>query len=230
MSAIAEINTNSAQITIKALLVLYGKYASNELGDKIVAEINQMWNEPNANLELEGKPYNIRFEITYSCVSNEEIIKLALQNTNYAVNFIRIEDKNLSERSMMGFGLGENSGHWLITDQLGESTTAAHEFGHALGLPHPEQLDFRFTGMPPIMAPRGTIVDAEFQWNPLAEPGMPGGTMRPIFRRVRATEVLEILGGFDLGILENINIGGITNHLFDEIGQPVALQQDLTFK
>jgi hypothetical protein len=226
MSVKAYINSEASQISIEAELVFYGKYAEDYLAQKIVLEINQMWNEPNAKLQLGSNIFEIVFNIKYSISDNKEVLERVLNNQDYRVNFIRIEDKNVAERSMMGFGLGENSGHWLITDQLGDSTTAAHEFGHALGLPHPDQLDFRLSGNPPIMAPRGTIVDADFQWNPLAEPGAFGGTMRPIFRRVRAGEVLQVVRGINPDEPIDFNIGKLTNHLFDEIGRPVKLNQD----
>ncbi|MCF8323994.1 MAG: hypothetical protein K9I84_03460 [Leadbetterella sp.] len=230
MSAIATINSDTSQINIEAELVFYGKYASDDLAQKIVLEINQMWNEPSAKLQLGSRLFDIVFDIKFECLDNSEVLLKVLKNKDHAVNFIRIEDKNIAERSMMGFGLGENSGHWLISDQLGESTTAAHEFGHALGLPHPDQLDFRFSGNPPIMVPRGTLVDADFQWNPLAEAGAIGGTMRPIFRRVRAGEVLQVLKNMNPESKVNVKIGKLTNQLFDEMGRPVALNQDLTFE
>jgi hypothetical protein len=80
------------------------------------------------------------------------------------------------------------------------------------------------------MAPRGTLVDADFQWNPLAEAGAIGGTMRPIFRRVRAGEVLQVLKNMNPESKVNVKIGKLTNQLFDEMGRPVALNQDLTFE
>jgi hypothetical protein len=221
MSAVAIINTETLVIEIKATLVFYGKYAEPFLAQKIVEEINTMWNEPATEYQLSGKKYKPVFNINYECLGNNNIINRCASNKDFAINFIRIEDKNTSERSMMGFGLGQNSGHWLITDQLGDSTTAAHEFGHALGLPHPNQMDYRNTGSPPIMAPRGTIVDSEFQWNPMAEVGAFGGTMRPIFRKVRYTEVLEILDNISLIAGKINNIGSLSNVLYDEIGRPV---------
>jgi hypothetical protein len=73
-------------------------------------------------------------------------------------------------------------------------------------------------------------VDADFQWNPLAEPGAFGGTMRPIFRRVRASEVLQVLKNLNPESTENLKIGKMINQLFDEMGRPVALNKDLTFE
>jgi hypothetical protein len=225
MAAVAIFDKESSQINIQAHLVFYGKYAENLLGQRIVDEINRMWNEPKASLEFPYQKFDITFSIDFECLSQDEVLQKVFGNTDFRNNFIRIEDKNIAERSMMGFGLGNNSGHWLITDQLGDSTTAAHEFGHAMGLPHPDQLDYRNTGMPPIMAPRGTIVDSEYQWNPLADAGAFGGTMRPIFRRVRAGEVLDILKGINPEKMEPLNIGNMTNMLFDEIGNPVGIQR-----
>lgn len=222
MAAIALINNLEKFINIEATLHFYGKHATAELGQKIVKEINDLWNEPKTELENEGEVYKVRFNIDFKILDKNTVVEQCLTNTSFRNNYIRLEEKNIAERSMMGFGLGENCGHWLISDQLGESTTAAHEFGHAMGLPHPDQLDYRNTGLPPMMAPRGTLVDSQFQWNPLAEAGTFGGTMRPIWRRVQASEVIEIINHIDLSGAEK-NIGKITNNLFDEIGQRVSI-------
>jgi hypothetical protein len=225
MSAIVKIDSLNKALIVKAKIYFYGKYAENELGEKIIKEITDFWNAPKTQIEIDGIPYKVMFEISQECMTISQVVEIMAVNTNYEINFVRIEDQNVSERSMMGFGLGDNSGHWIITDKLGESTTAAHEFGHAFGLPHPDQIDYRNTGLPPIMAPRGTIVDAIYQWNPLADAGMPGGTMMPAHRRVRTEEVLEVIAGRNYLDPNTSKIGKITNYFFDEIGQvanPIA--------
>src|SRR5690348_11604677 len=64
------------------------------------------------------------------------------------------------------------------------STTAAHEYGHTLGLEHPKDLDLRGKGVPGIMYPRGTLVDPQFQYDPSKPAGVTGGTMHPMCRKV----------------------------------------------
>lgn len=215
MSAIAYIEED--ELRVKATLFLYGKYAGERLAADIASEINGMWNQPLAVVPVQARYLKVRFEVHVQAVTIDEARQKMCENRSHEVNFVRVEDANMTERSMMGRGLGQNSGHWLITDQLGHSTTAAHEFGHALGLPHPEQLDYRGTGYPPLMAPRGTLVDAVFQWNPLAEPGAYGGTMNPVHRRVRQEEVLEVMARATF-TKSNFIIGEISNLFYNETG------------
>ena len=203
-----------------ANLFLYGNLADSSLAKKIEDEINRMWNQPLVIFPFGWENYKVQFRIRTEVLSLDLAGEIIQGNVSHENNFVRIGEKNIVERSMMGYGLGQNSGHWLITDNLGESTTAAHEFGQALGLPHPARLDYRFTGYPPIMAPRGTIVDSEFQWNPLADFGATGGTMNPKHRRVRQEEVLAVLAGAKKQKGNNFIIGEISNTLYNEIGEP----------
>ncbi|MEZ4900469.1 MAG: hypothetical protein R2822_01190 [Spirosomataceae bacterium] len=148
---------------------------------------------------------------------------MAYNNTDFRCNFIRLEAANYVTRSFMGFGLGDNVGHWITSDQLGESTTAPHEFGHALGLDHPTQIDYRGLGNPGIMAPRGTIVDAPLQWNPLAAAGEYGGTLRPIHRRVQAYEIEAIFEAIQFNQNGYAVIGKLSNLIFAENGEVITL-------
>lgn len=58
--------------------------------------------------------------------------------------------------------------------------------GHTLGLDHPQDLDLRGKGVPGIMYPRGTLVDAQYQYNPAGDAGDSnnGGTLHPKYRKV----------------------------------------------
>ncbi|WP_254561545.1 hypothetical protein [Dyadobacter diqingensis] len=221
MAAIASLQPDKNQIEIVSKLYLYGSEATDEIGNRVIEEINRMYNEPQATIDVEGKPMKVVFNISYKLISTAEAMLRASVNQNFRNNYIRIENENHITRSFMGFGLGDNVGHWLTTDNLGVSTTAAHEFGHSLGLDHPAQVDFRGSNTPPpIMAPRGSLVDPQYQWNPQAVAGEFGGTMNPKYRKVTAEEVRLILQDLSFENDKNLYLGQISNTLFDKTGSP----------
>lgn len=223
MSALAIRDDKTRTITIKATLIFYGSEATDELATKIVDEIKTMYQEPNATVWSDGTAYNPIFDIDYQIVSQTEALMMAQSNLNFRYNFIRLEPQNQLTRSFMGFGLGDNCGHWITSDQLGNSTTAAHEFGHALGLDHPNQTDFRNQGNPGIMAPRGTIVDANLQWNINVLPGEFGGTLNPRHRRVIDSEIQQIVDKISFNEEGYALIGKVSNVIFDEMGQVLSI-------
>ena len=181
-----------------------------------------MYNEPKATVELMGKLLQVVFNINYEIVSPFDALEMAKVNIDFQNNFIRIENENMVTRSFMGYGLGDNSGHWLTSDNLGTSTTAAHEFGHSLGLDHPANPDFRgFPSPPPIMAARGSLVDAKYQWNPLAKAGEYGGTMNPVHRKVSLEEITLIMEGLTFEETDTYYVGYLSNNLFDKKGSVV---------
>jgi hypothetical protein len=220
MSALAHLHCSEKVILVSAKLYFYGNYATDEVARKIVDEISEQYNAAKGKVKVDDDIFDVKFEIDFEVVDNIKALELATKNKNCRNNFIRIEQKNITERSFMG--LNDNVGHWIISDNLGESTTAAHEFGHALGLEHPEETDLRGYGTPPpMMAPRGTIVDTQFQWNPTVEAGEFGGTLKPIYRKVSAWEIAQIFEGKVFSEKGTINLGETSNNMFDEVGKPL---------
>jgi hypothetical protein len=222
MAALALLYPDQKVLHVYARLVFYGTEATHTAARVIVEEINRMYNAPEAVVEIAGVPYRVFFIVEYALLANEATAQFISSNKDFRNNFIRLEKANYITRSFMGFGLGDNVGHWILTDQLGISTTAAHEFGHSLGLDHPAHPDFRGSGAPPpIMAPRGSLVDPCYQWEPTALPGQTGGTMKPIHRRVTVEEIHQIVAQLHFEPDGTANVGRLTNIQFDAIGQPV---------
>jgi hypothetical protein len=113
---------------------------------------------------------------------------MVFENTNPRYNYFRIEAFAGGNISFVD-GLGCNTGYFKLDNLLNHSTTAAHEYGHTLGLDHPKILDIRGQGVPGIMYPRGTIVDPPFQYSPVARPLEPGGTINPFTRKVLQSDI-----------------------------------------
>ncbi len=149
-----------------------------------------MWNEPNATVQLKGEQYNVVFDIKgylFNWLKPEDIF----DNRNPKNNYFRVEDAVQGNISFVD-GLGCNTGIFLTENLYVGSTTAAHEYGHTIGLDHPHNLDIRGEGVPGIMYPRGTLVDAPYQYDPQVPAGQKGGTMYPIHRKVRQQDIAAL--------------------------------------
>lgn len=183
----AEINIAQDTITIYSHIITYGTCADEEITHRISDEIEMMWNEPNATIYLNHNYYRIIFKITSELKKNISELEV-LQNTNPRNNYFRIEQFVHGDISFVD-GLGCNTGYFKLDNLYLGSTTAAHEYGHTLGLDHPKELDIREQGVPGIMYPRGTLVDADFQYDPSRPAGVTGGTMHPIHRKVKQQDI-----------------------------------------
>ena len=186
----AELNPSAGTIIIHSHIILYGNAAYDELAAEICEEIESMWNEPKALIGIRDREYMVSFRI--SAEVKKEITDIEVyQNTDPRNNYFRVEEFVHGNISFVD-GLGSNSGYFKLENLYKGSTTAAHEYGHTLGLPHPDHLDIRGQGVPGIMYPRGTLVDAMYQYEPHKPAGVTGGTMHPMHRRVKAEDIHDL--------------------------------------
>ena len=183
----AEIDIHHHQLIIYSNIITYGNGTDPRITESIKEEIETMWNEANGSLMFNHLKLNVIFKI--NAFTNPFIDPIEIyQNTNPRNNYFRIEEFVHGNISFVD-GLKCNSGYFKLENLYKGSTTAAHEYGHTLGLDHPHVLDIRGKGVPGIMYPRGSLVDAIFQYDPSKPAGIPGGTMHPMHRKVTQLDI-----------------------------------------
>jgi hypothetical protein len=186
----AELDIANRRLIIHSHIITYGNAASEEITEQMREEIETMWNEPRASIRLNQGYFQVVFRTT--AAFHPEITELEiLQNVDPANNYFRIEEYAHGNISFVD-GLGSNSGYFKLENLYKGSTTAAHEYGHTLGLDHPRILDIRGQGVPGIMYPRGTLVDPQYQYDPTRPAGVTGGTMHPMYRKVRQQDIEDL--------------------------------------
>lgn len=192
----AELQPLKNLLVIHAELIFYGDAANDTLSFQIAKDIEDHWNETRGTVRISQHRYYVSFNIKgmyNSSLTPSEVY----ENTNPRNNYFRIEEYAKGNISFVD-GINSNTGYFKLENLLNNSTTAAHEFGHTLGLHHPHRLDIRGKGTPGIMYPRGTLVDPEFQYYPDVAPGEKGGTLNPFTRRVLQNDIDDLhLGRLD---------------------------------
>ncbi len=183
----AELKWHSNQLDIYAVLLIYGDAATDEIANFIAADIAHFWNDVNGKVIINHKALDVRFNIEGVWAKNLQP-QMVYENTNPRNNYFRIEEFASGNISFVD-GINSNTGYFKLDNLLNKSTTAAHEFGHTIGLDHPDDLDIRGKGAPGIMYPRGTIVDNIYQYDINAAPATNGGTINPFTRKVLQTDI-----------------------------------------
>ena len=177
-----EIISGKELLVIHASLFFYGRAATDNLSRQIAEDIAQHWNQPESCVKIRQQLYQVHFDLE-GIFAPWLTPPMVYENTNPRNNYFRIENESPVEVSFVD-GIGCNTGYFKLANLLQSSTTAAHEYGHSIGLEHPDVLDIRGKGIPGIMYPRGTIVDQPYQYNPAAQLGEPGSTINPHTRKV----------------------------------------------
>lgn len=209
----AEINIHQKQLILRSHIITYGRAADEALTEQIRDEIETMWNEPRGVVMIDQIPVQVVFFITAHL--QKDITDLEVyQNLNPRNNYFRIEEYAHGNISFVD-GLGCNSGYFKLENLYKGSTTAAHEYGHTLGLDHPKILDIRGQGVPGIMYPRGTLVDPQFQYDPSKPAGVTGGTMHPMYRKVKQEDIDHLQLPRLLKRTKTAIIGAFTNVYYD---------------
>lgn len=130
---------DTQQLVITSCIITYGNAADTALTEMIRDEIETMWNEPKAVLFIEGYELLIRFKITAEYQPGISPVDI-YQNLDPRNNYFRIEEFAHGNISFVD-GLGCNTGYFKLENLYKGSTTVAHEYGHTLGLEHPQDLD-----------------------------------------------------------------------------------------
>jgi hypothetical protein len=193
------------QLIIYSHVITYGNAASDALTERIRDEIETLWNEPAAFVTVNGQAVTVEFRITAShqpAITDIDIYS----NTDPRNNYFRIEEFAHGNISFVD-GIGCNTGYLKLENLYKGSTTAAHEYGHTLGLDHPDDIDLRGKGIPGIMYPRGTLVDPQYQYEPDKVAGTKGGTMHPMYRKVKKEDI-ENLNLHRLSFRDNFAVLG----------------------
>lgn len=186
----AEIKLQDKQLIIHAVLFFYGNAASDELSTQIASDVASYWNAAKGSAVIKGNQLEVIFDIE-GIWARQLVPEMIFENTNPRNNYFRVEEYAAGNISFVD-AINCNTGYFKLDNLMNNSTTAAHEFGHTIGLIHPEDLDIRGKGIPGIMYPRGTIVDNIYQYDSTAEALAPGGTMNPATRKVLQQDIDDL--------------------------------------
>ena len=93
-SGIGELNRKDGTLTISSIFYVYGSGASKEVAEKLASSAQTIWNAAVGTVNVGGRDYTLKFNITskFLGTGHGDALFYAGDNTDYRVNFIRVED------------------------------------------------------------------------------------------------------------------------------------------
>lgn len=145
-SGIAAIDAKNHTVTVTSTMYFYGSSATADFARNTAASIQNQWNGANGTVKIGGESYKVSFAVKGVAVSDDaflEVLSVPLNNS-LENNYIRVEGATshdltgTSSTDRKDGKSGGNTGYWSSNqNKENKGTTAAHEYGHGLGLRHP---------------------------------------------------------------------------------------------
>lgn len=107
------------------------------------------------------------------------------------LNVIKMVHAEDADDGISNMVCGDQMGEFVIENAHPKGTTFAHEFGHSLGLPHALREDC-VTEHPSVMCARGSATLPKYQYDAGKKSWEKGGSINPIYRTVRAQDILTL--------------------------------------
>ena len=140
-----ELIPGANQLIIHSVIFFYGEAANDGLSLQIAGDIAGHWNAVKGEVRIKNIVYEVLFDIK-GIWARSLTPEMIFENNNPRNNYFRIEAYASGNISFVD-NIGCNTGYFKLDNLLNNSTTAAHEYGHTIGLHHPEILDIRGKGV-----------------------------------------------------------------------------------
>lgn len=142
-SGIASIDAQSHTVTITSTMYFYGTTATADFAKNTAASIQNTWNGANGSVSIGGESYKVKFSVVGIAVADDfGTQRLIATNGTLENNYIRVDNEtdNYLTGAASSTDQHGNTGYWSSSQNAeNKGTTGPHEYGHGMGLDHPDK-------------------------------------------------------------------------------------------